>query len=62
MNKSKNLKNKIIVTNVIRYIKIITEHAWILCAVARLVKERTYCLQISFMVRYTTSNPSLSNV
>ena len=25
MNKSKNLKNKIIITNVIRYIKIITD-------------------------------------
>ena len=29
MNKSKNLKNKIIITNVIRYIKIITDnHKW----------------------------------
>ena len=33
---------------------------WILCAVARFVKERTYCLHTSFMVRYTTSNPSLN--
>ena len=37
------------------------EHAWILCAAARFVKEHTYCLQISFMVRYPTSDPPQSN-